>query len=152
MTETHCSVGIVQAQRAAFAQPLTLSSGATLPAFELMYETYGELNAERSNAILICHALNASHHVAGTYAGQPDSEGWWDNMVGPGKPVDTTRFFVVGMNNLGSCFGSTGPTSINPATGVPWGSDFPIVTVEDWVDAQAPLPRYLWLARCAHLQ
>jgi homoserine O-acetyltransferase len=140
------SVGIVQPRRAAFTEPLALSSGATLPAFELMYETYGELNADRSNAILVCHALNASHHVAGTYADQPDSEGWWDNMVGPGKPVDTTRFFVVGVNNLGSCFGSTGPASINPATGVPWGSDFPIVTVEDWVDAQARLADYLGVA------
>jgi len=114
-----------------------------------MYETYGELDADRSNAILVCHALNASHHVAGTYAGQPDSEGWWDNMVGPGKPVDTTRFFVVGVNNLGSCFGSTGPASINPATSVPWGSDFPIVTVEDWVDAQARLADYLGIERFA---
>ena len=114
-----------------------------------MYETYGELDADRSNAILVCHALNASHHVAGTYAGQPDSEGWWDNMVGPGKPVDTTRFFVIGVNNLGSCFGSTGPASINPATGVPWGSDFPIVTVEDWVDAQARLADYLGVERFA---
>jgi len=92
------SVGIVQPQLAAFAEPLLLCSGATLPAFELMYETYGTLNPARSNAILICHALNASHHVAGTYAGEPQSEGWWDNMVGPGKPVDTTRFFVVGVN------------------------------------------------------
>ena len=114
-----------------------------------MYETYGELDGARSNAILVCHALNASHHVAGTYAGQLDSEGWWDNMVGPGKPVDTTRFFVVGVNNLGSCFGSTGPASINPATGVPWGSDFPIVTVEDWVDAQARLADYLGIERFA---
>src|SRR5215831_5419629 len=136
MSETSGSVGIVEAQRASFTEPLRLSSGATLPAFELMYETYGELNAERSNAILVCHALNASHHVAGTYAGRPDSEGWWDNMVGPGKPVDTDRFFVVGVNNLGSCFGSTGPMSIDPATGQPWGSDFPIVTVEDRLGIQ----------------
>jgi homoserine O-acetyltransferase len=139
----------VEAKRASFGEPLLLSSGATLPAFELAYETYGTLNAERSNAILICHALNASHHVAGTYAGRPDSAGWWDNMVGPGKPVDTTRFFVVGVNNLGSCFGSTGPTSINPATNEPWGSDFPIVTVEDWVDAQARLADHLGIARFA---
>jgi homoserine O-acetyltransferase len=143
------SVGIVEAQRAAFDEPLTLSSGATLPAFELMYETYGRLNAEKSNAILVCHALNASHHVAGVYAGQPESEGWWDNMIGPGKPVDTERFFVVGVNNLGSCFGSTGPMSINPATRVPWGSDFPIVTVEDWVDAQARLADRLGIERFA---
>src|SRR5882724_12778186 len=121
------SVGVVKPQTLHFAQPLRLTSGASIADYMLMYETYGELNAARSNAILVCHALNASHHVAGTYAGQPDSEGWWDNMVGPGKPVDTTRFFVVGVNNLGSCFGSTGPASINPATSVPWGSDFPIV-------------------------
>jgi homoserine O-acetyltransferase len=143
------SVGIVEAQRAAFDEPLALSSGATLPAFELMYETYGKLNADKSNAILVCHALNASHHVAGVYAGKPDSEGWWDNMIGPGKPVDTDRFFVVGVNNLGSCFGSTGPMSINPATGKPWGSDFPIVTVEDWVDGQARLADYLGIERFA---
>ena len=149
MIQSPGSVGVVQPQRAAFAEPLTLSSGATLPAFELMYETYGTLNADRSNAILVCHALNASHHVAGTYAEQPDSEGWWDNMVGPGKPVDTTRFFVVGVNNLGSCFGSTGPASVNPATGAPWGSDFPIVTVEDWVDAQARLADRLRIERFA---
>ena len=114
-----------------------------------MYETYGTLNAARSNAILVCHALNASHHVAGAYAGRPDSEGWWDNMVGPGKPVDTDRFFVIGVNNLGSCFGSTGPMSINPATGEPWGRDFPIVTVEDWVDAQARLADRLGIERFA---
>jgi len=149
LTATAGSVGIVEARRASFEEPLALSSGATLPAFELMYETYGRLNAEKSNAILVCHALNASHHVAGVYAGQPESEGWWDNMIGPGKPVDTERFFVVGVNNLGSCFGSTGPMSINPATGVPWGSDFPIVTVEDWVDAQARLADRLGIERFA---
>ncbi len=149
MPQSPGSVGIVQPQLAAFAEPLLLCSGATLPAFELMYETYGTLNSDRSNAILICHALNASHHVAGTYAGQPQSEGWWDNMVGPGKPVDTTRFFVVGVNNLGSCFGSTGPASVNPASGTPWGADFPIVTVEDWVDAQARLADRLGIERFA---
>ena len=149
MGEARGSVGVVEAQRAVFAEPLALSSGATLPAFELMYETYGTLNAERSNAILVCHALNASHHVAGVYAGRPDSEGWWDNMIGPGKPVDTDRYFVVGVNNLGSCFGSTGPMSINPATGEPWGSDFPIVTIEDWVDGQARLADRLEIRRFA---
>ena len=127
-----------------FSQPLRLRSGAELPAYDLVYETYGRLNAERSNAVLICHALNASHHVAGVYLdehGQPKprSEGWWDNMIGPGKPVDTDRFFVIGVNNLGSCFGSTGPTHLNPATGQAWGADFPVVTVEDWVNAQARL-------------
>ncbi|PZO10301.1 MAG: homoserine O-acetyltransferase [Burkholderiales bacterium] len=135
---------IVTPQTFRFAEPLPLRSGATLPAYELVVETYGKLNAERSNAVLICHALNASHHVAGRHAdeqGRPiaRSEGWWDNMIGPGKPVDTDRFFVIGVNNLGSCFGSTGPTHINPATGAPWGADFPVVTVEDWVDAQARL-------------
>ncbi|XAH23593.1 homoserine O-acetyltransferase [Xylophilus sp. GW821-FHT01B05] len=122
-----------------FAAPLSLQSGAVLADYTLAYETYGTLNADRSNAVLICHALNASHHVAGVYAGQERSEGWWDNMVGPGKPVDTDRFFVIGVNNLGSCFGSTGPADVNPATGRVWGADFPVVTVEDWVNAQARL-------------
>jgi len=149
MSRAPGSVGIVEAQRAVFDEPLALSSGATLSQFELTYETYGRLNAERSNAILVCHALNASHHVAGVYARQPDSEGWWDNMIGPGKPVDTERFFVIGVNNIGSCFGSTGPMSINPATGQPWGSDFPIVTVEDWVDGQARLADRLGIERFA---
>ncbi len=122
-----------------FEAPLPLQSGASLRGYDLSYETYGQLNAERSNAVLICHALNASHHVAGVYAGQERSEGWWDNMVGPGKPVDTHRFFVIGVNNLGSCFGSTGPMHVNPDTGRVYGADFPVVTVEDWVDAQARL-------------
>jgi homoserine O-acetyltransferase len=122
-----------------FEAPLPLQSGASLRGYDLSYETYGQLNAERSNAVLICHALNASHHVAGVYAGQERSEGWWDNMVGPGKPVDTDRFFVIGINNLGSCFGSTGPMHVNPDTGRVYGADFPVVTVEDWVDAQARL-------------
>src|ERR1700674_5831861 len=143
------SVGMVTPQRATFTEPLALQSGASLPGFELVYETYGSLDAERSNAILICHALNASHHVAGLYEGESESEGWWDNMVGPGKPIDTDRFFVIGVNNLGSCFGSTGPASINPATDKPWGSDFPIVTVEDWVDAQAWLADRLGIQRFA---
>ena len=122
-----------------FAGPLALRSGASISDYTLAYETYGTLNADRSNAVLVCHALNASHHVAGVYQGQARSEGWWDNMVGPGKPVDTDRFFVIGVNNLGSCFGSTGPMHVNPATGRVYGADFPVVTVEDWVDAQAAL-------------
>jgi len=122
-----------------FAEPLRLQSGASIGDYTLMYETYGRLNADKSNAVLICHALNASHHVAGHYAGEAKSAGWWDNMVGPGKPVDTDRFFVIGVNNLGSCFGSTGPMHTNPATGKPYGAAFPVMTVEDWVAAQARL-------------
>ena len=122
-----------------FAEPLPLQSGAVLRDYMLAFETYGTLNADRSNAVLICHALNASHHVAGVYEGQERSEGWWDNMIGPDKPVDTNRFFVIGINNLGSCFGSTGPMHTDPATGRVYGADFPVVTVEDWVNAQARL-------------
>ena len=138
------SVGHVTPQSMHFAQPLPLQSGAFLRDYTLVYETYGKLNAARSNAVLVCHALNASHHVAGTYAGPhgaplKGSEGWWDNLIGPGKPLDTNRFFVIGVNNPGSCFGSTGPMQTNPDTGLPYGADFPVVTVEDWVDAQARL-------------
>ena len=124
-----------------FDAPLALQSGASIRQYDLAFETYGTLNADRSNAVLICHALNASHHVAGVYPGQTKSEGWWDSMVGPGKPVDTDRFFVIGVNNLGSCFGSTGPMHINPesADGHVYGADFPVVTVEDWVHSQALL-------------
>ena len=122
-----------------FEQALPLQSGASLRAYDLSFETYGTLNADKSNAVLICHALNASHHVAGVYAGQDKSEGWWDTMIGPGKPVDTEQFFVIGVNNLGSCFGSTGPMQTNPDTGKIYGADFPVVTVQDWVDAQARL-------------
>ncbi len=122
-----------------FADRLHLQSGASLRDYSLKYETYGTLNADRSNAVLVCHALNASHHVAGVYEGQHRSEGWWDNMIGPGKPLDTNHFFVIGVNNLGSCFGSTGPMHVNPDTGRIYGADFPVVTVEDWVNAQARL-------------
>ena len=135
--------------RMAFDTPLALKSGASMPAYELAVETYGQLDATHSNAVLVCHALNASHHVAGIYDGDPKTRGWWDNMVGPGKPVDTNRFFVIGVNNLGSCFGSTGPMSLDPATGRPWGSRFPVVTVEDWVDAQARVLDRLGIARLA---
>jgi homoserine O-acetyltransferase len=130
---------IARSQSMTFDAPLALQSGASIGGYSLAYETYGQLNADASNAVLICHALNASHHVAGVYEGQPGSEGWWDTMIGPGKPVDTDRFFVIGVNNLGSCFGSTGPMQTNPATGKAWGADFPVVTVEDWVNAQARL-------------
>ncbi|MCU0952866.1 MAG: homoserine O-acetyltransferase [Burkholderiaceae bacterium] len=143
------SVGTVTPQSMRFRQPLQLASGATLADYHLKYETYGTLNADKSNAVLICHALNASHHVAGVYADEPKNIGWWDNMIGPGKAVDTNRFFVIGVNNLGSCFGSTGPMSLDPATGKPYGARFPVVTVEDWVDAQARLADALGIARFA---
>ncbi len=130
---------IAHTQTLQFTQALGLKCGLTLGPYQLVYETYGQLNAQRSNAVLICHALNASHHVAGVYPGQDKSEGWWDNMVGPGKPLATERFFVIGVNNLGSCFGSTGPMHVNPQTGRIYGADFPVVTVEDWVNTQARL-------------
>ena len=136
------SVGLVQTQTARLFTPdapLRLANGSTLGTVDVAYETYGTLNADKSNAVLICHALNASHHVAGVYAGQDKSEGWWDTMIGPGKSLDTNKFFVIGVNNLGSCFGSTGPMHMNPDTGRIYGADFPVVTVEDWVNAQARL-------------
>nr|WP_311528471.1 homoserine O-acetyltransferase [uncultured Ralstonia sp.] len=129
------AIGLVVPERMHFAEPLQLRNGSQISGYDLMVETYGTLNADRSNAVLICHALNASHHVAGVHA--EGEVGWWDNMVGPGKPVDTNRFFVIGVNNLGSCFGSTGPMSPHPETGLPYGARFPVVTVEDWVNAQA---------------
>ncbi|MDB5793838.1 MAG: homoserine O-acetyltransferase [Noviherbaspirillum sp.] len=152
MTKTTMSpLGIVTPQSMHFSAPLPLQSGASLSDYTLVYETYGTLNADRSNAVLVCHALNASHHVAGMYEGVDGSKniGWWDNMVGPGKPVDTDRFFVIGVNNLGSCFGSTGPMHINAATGKPYGADFPVVTVEDWVQAQARLADELGIRQFA---
>jgi homoserine O-acetyltransferase len=143
------SAGVVSARSAKFTEPLRLKSGAVMDAYELVYETYGRLNADCSNAVLVCHALNAAHHVAGHYADDPSNVGWWDNMIGPGKPVDTDRFFVIGVNNLGGCHGSTGPQSTNPKTGKPWGADFPVVTVEDWVAAQARLANHLRIRRFA---
>jgi homoserine O-acetyltransferase len=139
----------VESKHVRFDEPLRLRSGVTLPGFELAYETYGTLNAARSNAILVCHALSGHQHVAGSYADVPNNIGWWDNIVGPGRPLDTNRFFVVGVNNLGGCHGSTGPSSIDPNTGEPWGRHFPIVTVEDWVDAQARLADHLGIDQWA---
>jgi homoserine O-acetyltransferase len=137
------SVGIVEPQRVRFNEPIALKSGAELPGFELVFETYGTLNASASNAVLVCHALSGGHHVAGTYAANPKNVGWWDNLVGPGKPLDTDKFFVVGVNNLGGCYGSTGPQSIDPQSGKRYGADFPMVTVEDWVATQARLADHL---------
>ncbi|MEY4063092.1 MAG: homoserine O-acetyltransferase [Pseudomonadota bacterium] len=143
------SLGLVTPQVLNFATPLKLQSGASIADYNLVVETYGQLNAQKSNAILICHALNASHHVAGASASDPNDLGWWDNMVGPGKPVDTNRFFVIGVNNLGSCFGSTGPMSVNPSTGKPYGASFPVVTVEDWVNAQARVADHFQIQKFA---
>ena len=144
------SIGTVTAQSMHFAEPLALRSGATLRDYTLVYETYGALNAARSNAVLVCHALNASHHVAGHYLGREQDAGWWDNLVGPGKPLDTDKLFVIGVNNPGSCFGSTGPMSPNPdVPGQAYGADFPVVTVEDWVDAQARLLERLGIGQLA---
>lgn len=143
------SLGIVTPQSMFFPTPLPLQSGAEIADYTLVYETYGTLNADRSNAVLVCHALNASHHVAGTYSEDASTRGWWDNMVGPGKPLDTDRFFVIGVNNLGSCFGSTGPMHTNPATGKPYGANFPVLTVEDWVQSQARLADALGIQQFA---
>ena len=137
------SVGVVEPQRFRFDGSMGLKSGAVLPGFELVYETYGTLNAACSNAVLVCHALSGGHHVAGVHAGNLKDVGWWDNLVGPGKSLDTNKFFVVGVNNLGGCYGSTGPLTINPDTGKIYGADFPMVTVEDWVAAQARLADHL---------
>ncbi len=149
ISNSQSSVGLVRPEYISFSEPLVLSSGQSLPEYTLAVETYGTLNEDRSNAVLICHALNASHHVAGINPDDPNDIGWWDNMVGPGKPVDTNKFYVIGINNLGSCFGSTGPASISPHTGKPWGASFPVVTVEDWVNAQARLADYFGIQQFA---
>jgi homoserine O-acetyltransferase len=142
---------VVVPQSMHFPTPLPLQSGLSIADYTLVYETYGELNADHSNAVLVCHALNASHHVAGVHIAPDGTKniGWWDNMVGPGKPVDTDKFFVIGVNNLGSCFGSTGPMHNNPSTGRPYGAGFPVVTVEDWVHAQARLADALGIQQFA---
>ena len=142
-------VGIVAPQIAHFNEPLTLKSGQVLPQFNLIYETYGELNADKSNAVMICHALSGHHHVAGKHHEDDKNPGWWDNLIGPGKPLDTNKFFVIGLNNLGGCHGSSGPLSTNPDTDRPWGATFPIVTVEDWVNSQARLADFLGIKQLA---
>ena len=139
----HNSVGIVSPQTAHFDAPLALACGKTLNEFDLVYETYGELNAQKTNAILICHALSGHHHAAGYHSESETKPGWWDTCIGPGKPIDTNVYFVVSLNNLGGCHGSTGPTSINPETGKLWGPDFPQVRVSDWVNSQAALADHL---------
>jgi len=143
------SVGLVTPQIAKFDEPLALACGRSLNSYELVYETYGTLNASASNAVLICHALSGHHHAAGYHAATDRKPGWWDSCIGPGKPIDTNRFFVVSLNNLGGCNGSTGPSSINPATGKPYGAEFPVLTVEDWVHSQARLADRLGIAQWA---
>lgn len=143
------TIGIVAPQTAHFNEPLMLKCGVVLPQFDLVYETYGELNANKSNAVLVCHALSGTHHVAGKHHPDDKYPGWWDNLVGPNKPLDTNKFFVIGVNNLGGCHGSSGPASINPETGKPFGASFPIVTVDDWVASQARLADYLGIKKFA---
>lgn len=143
------SVGLVTVQTEKFTTPLALDCGRTLPSYELVYETYGELNKEHSNAVLICHALSGDHHAAGYYSMQDKKPGWWDTCIGPGKPIDTNKFFVVSLNNLGGCKGSTGPNTINPETSKPYGPDFPIITVRDWVKSQARLADVLGISQWA---
>lgn len=133
------SVGIVSPQLARFEEPLTLECARTLNAYDIMYETYGTLNADASNAVLVCHALSGHHHAAGYHSADDSKPGWWDSCIGPGKAIDTRKFFVVALNNLGGCNGSTGPASLNPETGQNYGPDFPMVTVKDWVQVQARL-------------
>ncbi|WP_144175495.1 homoserine O-acetyltransferase [Pseudomonas sp. Kh13] len=143
------SVGLVVPQTARFDEPLALACGRSLASYELVYETYGTLNASASNAVLICHALSGHHHAAGYHAATDRKPGWWDSCIGPGKPIDTNRFFVVSLNNLGGCNGSTGPSSVNPATGKPYGADFPVLTVEDWVHSQVRLAERLGIQQWA---
>ncbi len=137
------SVGLVSPQTLSCTTPLTLDCGRTLAQYELVYETYGTLNADASNAVLICHALSGDHHAAGYHDMADKRPGWWDSAIGPGKAIDTHKFFVVCPNNIGACSGSTGPTSINLETGEAYGPDFPIVTVSDWVRSQTVLADHL---------
>ena len=143
------SVGLVSTKTQRFDEPLSLNCGFTLSGYDLVYETYGELNSARSNGVLICHALSGDHHAAGYHSSSDRHPGWWDSYIGPGKPIDTNRFFVVSCNNLGGCGGSTGPLSINPETGKPWGPGFPQVRVRDWVKSQARLADRLGIDRWA---
>ncbi|MCG7372282.1 homoserine O-acetyltransferase [Pseudomonas luteola] len=143
------SVGLVTPQVLHFSEPLPLACGRSLAEYDLVIETYGELNENLSNAVLICHALSGHHHAAGYHSMEDRKPGWWDSCIGPGKPIDTRRFFVVALNNLGGCNGSTGPGSANPATGKPYGADFPVITVEDWVNSQARLADALGIQQWA---
>ncbi len=136
-------VGIVAPHDFVYPKPFTFKSGQTLPGFTLRYETYGTLNATRDNAVLICHALSGDHHCAGLHTPEDRKPGWWNNLIGPGKAVDTRRFYVICANVLGGCQGSTGPSSLNPATNRPYGLAFPFVTILDMVRAQKILLDHL---------
>lgn len=143
------SVGLVKPEVYHFDEPLTLRSGKTLPEYDLVVETYGTLNDQGTNAVLICHALSGDHHAAGYHSETDKKPGWWDECIGPGKPIDTNLFYVVSLNNLGGCSGSTGPRSINPQTGKHYGPDFPVVTVRDWVSSQVRLSDRLGIKKWA---
>ncbi|POP53456.1 homoserine O-succinyltransferase MetX [Zhongshania marina] len=143
------SVGIVAPQKLHFDQPLQLACGRALPAHDIVYETYGELNADKSNGILICHALSGHHHAAGKHSEDDRKTGWWDSCIGPGKPIDTKVFFVLSINNIGGCHGSTGPTSTNPDTGKPWGPDFPPLRCRDWVESQHLMMQHFGISQWA---
>lgn len=146
------SVGIVKPQSIHFDEALTLRSGKVIESYDLMVECYGKLNQDKSNAILVCHALSGDHHAAGYHeidGVRDEKAGWWDTCIGPGKPFDSNKFFIVSLNNLGGCSGSTGPTSINPESGKAYGPDFPIVTVRDWVNSQARLADHLGIEQWA---
>jgi homoserine O-acetyltransferase/O-succinyltransferase len=143
------SVGIVVPQTLHFDQPLQLACGRALPEHDIVYETYGELNADKSNGILICHALSGHHHAAGKHSEDDRKTGWWDSCIGPGKPIDTNVFFVLSINNIGGCHGSTGPTSINPETGKPWGPDFPPLRCRDWVESQYLMMQHFGISQWA---
>ncbi len=143
------SVGLVKPKTIQFDQPLSLSCGESLDTYELVIETYGDLNEHHSNAVLICHALSGHHHAAGYHSSEDRKPGWWDSCIGPGKPIDTNRFYVVALNNLGGCHGSTGPVSKKIDTGKIYGPDFPMVTVEDWVNSQARLADRLGIKQWA---
>ena len=147
--QTANSVGLVTPRIERFEEPFVLAPGDVLPGYELIVETYGTLNNAGNNAVLICHALSGNHHAAGRHSAEDRKPGWWDNLIGPGKPIDTNRFFVVSLNNLGGCDGSTGPNNINPASGSQWGPDFPEVVVEDWVNSQRALANRLGITRWA---
>ncbi|MEZ5490105.1 MAG: homoserine O-acetyltransferase [Gammaproteobacteria bacterium] len=143
------SVGLVEPEVHHFDEPLKLRSGKVLPCYDLMVETYGTLNTKASNAVLICHALSGDHHAAGYHSESDRKPGWWDECIGPGKPIDTNLFYVVSLNNLGGCAGSTGPRSMNPQTGKTYGPDFPVMTVRDWVNSQARLADRLGISKWA---